>query len=54
MKTTNDVAERGVKLLTDFSQFLTKDELKRSWLLQGVESSRRKYADIHKIPLNKM
>ena len=29
VKTTNDVDERGVKLLTDFSQLLTKDELKR-------------------------
>ena len=54
VKTTNDVAERGGgKLLTDFSQLLTKDELKRSWLLQGVENSRRKYADFRKATLNK-
>ena len=29
VKTTSDVAERGVKLLTEFSQLFTKDELKR-------------------------
>ena len=47
---SNDIDERRFKLLTDFSQFLTKDELKRSRLLQGVDNSRRKYADFRRLP----
>jgi len=46
-------AERGVKLINDFSKILTKNEKKREWLLQGVESNRKKYSNDHKATLNK-
>ena len=51
-KTVNDVAERAVKLMTDYASILTQDEEKRDWILQGVEANRRKYQDFHKNTLN--
>ncbi|KAG0712007.1 hypothetical protein GWK47_019372 [Chionoecetes opilio] len=38
---TNDPAERAIKLITDYSQILTKDESDRQALLQAVERHRR-------------
>ena len=48
VKVTNDVAERGVKLATDYATMLTKDDSIRSMILQGVEKSRRMYPDFRK------
>ncbi|KAF0313314.1 hypothetical protein FJT64_016134 [Amphibalanus amphitrite] len=45
---TNDVAERGVKLVTDYMEILTKDDTTREFLLQGVELHRRKFPDFQK------
>ena len=53
LKVTNDVAERGVKLITDYIGILTKDDQKREWLLQGVEKSRKCFPDFRKTTLNK-
>ena len=33
---------RGVKLITEYAAVLTKGEEQRQWLLQGVESNRKK------------
>ena len=37
VKVTNDVAERGVKLMSDFATRITTDAAQRSCLLQVVE-----------------
>ena len=42
LKVVNDVAERGVKLATDFSDIITTDEEQMQYLLQVVEDSRLK------------
>ena len=42
VKTTNDTAERGVKLMTDYAQILTEDEDMKKWILQVVDSHRKK------------
>ena len=52
-KTVNDVAERAVKLMTDYSKILTTNEEKRQLILQGVAENRRKYKDFRKKTLNK-
>ena len=52
VKTTNDVAERGVKLISDYAAILTTDEKQRQWLLQGVEQCRKRYATCKKCTLN--
>ena len=53
VKTVNDCAERSVKMITDYATILTQDEKVRDWLLQGVESNRRKYPDFNVKTLNK-
>ena len=53
VKTVNDCAERSVKLITEYSKILTKDEKTRDWLLQGVELHRKKYPDFNIKSLNK-
>ena len=53
LKVTNDVAERGVKLATDFATMLTRDDEMREKLLQGVERCRRIYPELTKAVLNK-
>lgn len=51
-KTVNDCAERGVKLITDYSKILTKDETTRRIIVQGVEMIRARYPDMKKSTLN--
>ena len=53
VKTVNDCAERGVKMVSDFATILTQDEKMRDWLLQGVELNRRMYPDFNIKTLNK-
>ena len=48
MKVTNNVDERGVKLITDYAEILAKDEATREFVLQGVELHRRKFPDLQK------
>ena len=52
VKVVNDAAERGIKLISDYSQILTKDEKVRAKLLQGVEMSRQINPDFKKNTLN--
>ena len=52
VKVTNDVAERGVNMASDYATMLTKDDTMRAVLLQGVEKSRRSYPDFRKKTLN--
>jgi len=46
--TVNDFAERGVALIQDYNQLLTKDEQQRQYLLQVVESHRRQFPEAKK------
>ena len=52
VKIVNDTAERGVKLMTDYAQILTKDEKTKQWILQAVESNWKKLPDFKKKTLN--
>ena len=52
VKVTNDCAERGVKLATDYSRSLTKDSQERSKIYQVVEAERRAKPDAKKATLN--
>ena len=49
---TNNCAERGVKLTTDYSKSLTKDSQERSKIYQVVEAERRAKSDAKKATLN--
>ena len=53
LKVTNDTAERGVKLVSDFCTTLTKDSEDLQNLLQVVEQHRREYPDVNKATLMK-
>ena len=39
----NDVAERGVKLITDFNEKLCRDYKQQEYLLQVIEHHRHEY-----------
>lgn len=39
----NDVAERGVKLISDFNMKSTRDPVQQQYLLQVIEEHRREY-----------
>ena len=53
VKVTNDCAERGVKLATEYSKSLTRDSQERSKIYQVVEAERRAKPDAKKGSLNK-
>ena len=44
----NDFAERGVALIQDYNEVLTKDEQQRQYLLQAVEWHRHHFLDTKK------
>jgi len=48
LRVVNDAAEHGVKLVTDYSQILTKDEQQLKLLLQVVEEHRNEFSDMKK------
>ena len=52
VKVTNDVAERGVKLIADYATILTQDDHMRELLLHGVERNRQMYPNFKKSVLN--
>ena len=52
VKTVNDTAERGVKMMTDYAQILSKDDSVRELILQGVERHRFKFPNFDKKTLN--
>ena len=45
LRVTNDCAERGVKLISDYAKCLTKDSVDRQNLLQVVLSNRNQFPD---------
>ena len=52
VKVTNDCAERGVKLATEYSKSLTRDSQERSKIYQVVEAKRRAKPETKKASLN--
>jgi hypothetical protein len=48
LKVVNNSAERGVKLIQDFNDVLTKDEDQKQFLLQIVQEHRKLYPDSNK------
>ena len=53
LKVTNDTAERGVKLVSDYANSLTKNSVEREDLLQVVEQHRRLMPGCSKATLSK-
>lgn len=49
----NDVAERGVKLIQDYNNILTKDETEKQFVLQIADGDRKKYQTPTKSSLRK-
>ena len=52
VKVVNDVAERGVKMMADFTTVITTNREQRNQLLQVVELHRRKFDSFKKSTLN--
>ena len=48
MKVVNDFAERGVALIQNYNSILTKNESQKQFLLQVVESHRKRFTDARK------
>ena len=48
---TNDLAERGIKVLQDYKDILTKDSKHREMILHCVEESRQERTDFKKSTL---
>ena len=44
VRVINDLAERGVALMTEFNASLTKSEEQKQFLLQVVKAHRKKYS----------
>lgn len=51
LKVTNDVAERGVALIEEYNNYLTKDEKQLQYLLQVVREHRQRYPNYNKTTL---
>lgn len=52
LRVVTDNAERGVKLMGDYNQLLTKDEEDLQFLLQVVTDYRKKYSGCDKTTLS--
>ena len=53
VKVVNDIAERGVKMMSDFANIITTDSQQRGYLLQAVEYNRERFDSFKKQTLNK-
>lgn len=52
LKVVNDTAERGVKLMSDFNDLITREEDQKQFVLQVVSDCRRLYPDFSKSSLS--
>lgn len=52
LKVVNDLAERGVKLISDYNDLLTTDEDQKQYVLQVVSECRKLYPDAFKATLS--
>lgn len=48
LSVVNDHAERGVKLMSDFNNLITKDEIQKQYALQVVDRFRKENSGITK------
>lgn len=48
IKVINDIAERAVKLMTDYNGLLTNDEEQRQYVLRCVQDHRKLYTNCDK------
>ena len=48
VKVVNDLAEHGIKLISDFNKSINNDESQKQYLLQVVEQHRAKYPVLDK------
>lgn len=48
LKVVNDTAERGVRLMEEYNQLITKNEDQKQYLLQVVKDYRRRFPDSRK------
>lgn len=53
LKVTNDVAERGVRLMEEYKDILTHDPDQRNMILHCVEKARKSFPDFSKTTLSK-
>lgn len=53
LREVNDVAERGVKLIEDYNNIISKNEEQKKYLLQVVTEYRQKFPDYKKSTLSK-
>ncbi|XP_076298843.1 uncharacterized protein LOC143217957 [Lasioglossum baleicum] len=53
LKVVNDIAERGVKLMEDYNQLLSRNEEEKQYILQTVMEYRKQYPDATKQSLLK-
>lgn len=54
LKVVNDIAERGVSLISSFNSVLTNQEEQKHFLLQVVEKHRQQYPDPNKKTLQNL
>ena len=54
LKVVNDVAERGVKIMSNFANVITTDPKQGEYLLQAVEYNRRRFVGVKEETLNKL
>ena len=50
---TNDCAERGIKLISEYADSLTRDSVVRQNIIQVVERHRKMYPNVNKTTLAK-
>lgn len=48
LRVVNDVAERGIKLITEYNNVLSKDELQQQYILQVVNQYRKEFINTNK------
>ncbi len=53
LRVVNGIAERGVKMISDFANVITTDPEQREYLLHAVEYNRRRFESFKKQTLNK-
>ena len=53
LNVTNDCAERGIKLISEYADSLTRDSVVRQNLIQVVERHRKMYPNVNKTTLAK-
>jgi len=54
LQVVNDVAERGVALLKEYNEIITKDEDQKQFLLLAVQHHRKLYPNVNKGTLANM